>query len=70
MITDTYTYCVEATTTLVSESSLEACQAAAAAAEELPLFTTDPDDFKGLGDLITIVPVTLPEVLHDRWHHA
>ncbi|NGO10183.1 type II toxin-antitoxin system VapC family toxin [Streptomyces sp. HC44] len=40
--------------------------AAIAAAEELPLFTTNPDDFKGLGDLITIVPVTRPEVLHDR----
>ncbi|ELS53233.1 type II toxin-antitoxin system VapC family toxin [Streptomyces viridochromogenes] len=40
--------------------------AAVAAAEELPLFTTNPDDFKGLDDLITIVPVTRPEVLHDR----
>lgn len=40
--------------------------AAIAAAEELPLFTTNPDDFKGLDGLITIVPVTLPEILHDR----
>ncbi|MFF9451564.1 type II toxin-antitoxin system VapC family toxin [Streptomyces flaveolus] len=40
--------------------------AAIAAAEELPLFTTNPDDFKGLDDLITIVPVTRPDVLHDR----
>ncbi|MFJ9035732.1 type II toxin-antitoxin system VapC family toxin [Streptomyces sp. NPDC102406] len=40
--------------------------AATAAAEELPLFTTNPDDFKGLGKLITIVPVTRPEILHDR----
>ncbi|MGB8940321.1 MAG: type II toxin-antitoxin system VapC family toxin [Streptomyces sp.] len=40
--------------------------AATAAAEELPLFTTDPDDFKGLDDLITIVPVTRPEILRDR----
>ncbi|MEV1078523.1 type II toxin-antitoxin system VapC family toxin [Streptomyces sp. NPDC050211] len=40
--------------------------AAIAAAEELPLFTTNPDDFKGLGDLITIVPVTRPDILHDR----
>ena len=39
--------------------------AAIAAAEELPLFTTNPDDFKGLDDLITIVPVTRPDVLHD-----
>ncbi|MFJ8748488.1 type II toxin-antitoxin system VapC family toxin [Streptomyces sp. NPDC102441] len=40
--------------------------AATAAAEELPLFTTNPDDFKGLDDLITIVPVTRPAILHDR----
>ncbi|MEH0423444.1 type II toxin-antitoxin system VapC family toxin [Streptomyces sp. B21-083] len=40
--------------------------AAIAAAEELPLFTTNPDDFKGLDDLITIVTVTRPRILHDR----
>jgi len=40
--------------------------AATAAAEQLPLFTTNPDDFKGLDDLVTIVPVTPPEILHDR----
>ncbi|MFF4749980.1 PIN domain-containing protein [Streptomyces sp. NPDC002514] len=40
--------------------------AAVAAAEGLPLFTTSPDDFKGLDDLITIVPVARPEILHDR----
>ncbi|MFE9773080.1 type II toxin-antitoxin system VapC family toxin [Streptomyces sp. NPDC005931] len=40
--------------------------AAVAAAEGLPLFTTNPDDFKGLDDLITVVPVTRPEILHDR----
>jgi len=40
--------------------------AAIAAAEELPLLTTDPDDFKGLDTLITILPVTRPEILHDR----
>ncbi|MEU0075388.1 type II toxin-antitoxin system VapC family toxin [Streptomyces sp. NPDC006332] len=40
--------------------------AAVAAAEGLPLFTTNPDDFKGLDDLITIVPVTRPENPHDR----
>jgi predicted nucleic acid-binding protein len=40
--------------------------AAVAAAEGLPLFTTNPDDFKGLDDLITIVPVTRPKILHDR----
>jgi predicted nucleic acid-binding protein len=40
--------------------------AAIAAAEELPLFTTNPDDFKGLDELVTVVPVTRPTVLHDR----
>jgi predicted nucleic acid-binding protein len=30
--------------------------AAVAAAEELPLFTTNPDNFKGLDDLITSCP--------------
>ncbi|MGY4770592.1 PIN domain-containing protein [Kribbella sp. CWNU-51] len=34
--------------------------ASIAVAEELPLFTTNPDDFKGLGDLLTVVPVTRP----------
>jgi predicted nucleic acid-binding protein len=40
--------------------------AAIAIAEGLPLFTTNPDDFKGLEDLLTVVPVTRPKVLHDR----
>lgn len=40
--------------------------AAIAIAEGLPLFTTNPDDFKGLEGLLTVVPVTRPEVLHDR----
>lgn len=40
--------------------------ASIAMAEDLPLFTTNPDDFKGLDDLITVVPVTRPKVLHDR----
>jgi predicted nucleic acid-binding protein len=40
--------------------------ASIAIAEELPLFTTNPDDYKGLGDLLTVVPVTRPTVLHDR----
>jgi hypothetical protein len=40
--------------------------AAIAIAEELPLFTTNPDDYTGLDDLLTVVPVTRPTVLHDR----
>lgn len=40
--------------------------AAIAIAEQLPLFTTNPDDYKGLDDLLTVVPVTRPTVLHDR----
>lgn len=39
--------------------------AAIAVAEDLPLFTTTPDDFKGLDDLLTVVPVTRPRVPHD-----
>jgi predicted nucleic acid-binding protein len=36
--------------------------AAIAIAEDLPLFTTNPDDFKGLEDLLTIVPITRPSL--------
>lgn len=36
--------------------------AATAISEELPLFTTNPDDFAGLGDLLTVVHVTRPEL--------
>lgn len=37
--------------------------AAIAIAENLPLFTTDPDDFRGLDGLLTVVPVTRPKTL-------
>ncbi|WP_411116416.1 type II toxin-antitoxin system VapC family toxin [Streptomyces sp. 058-1L] len=40
--------------------------ASIAIAEGLPLFTTNPDDFRGLDGLLTVVPVTRPAVLHDR----
>jgi predicted nucleic acid-binding protein len=37
--------------------------AAVAIAEDIPLFTTSPDDFKGLDGLLTVVPVTRPKTL-------
>jgi predicted nucleic acid-binding protein len=36
--------------------------ASVAIAEGLPLFTANPDDFRGLEELITVVPVTRPTV--------
>lgn len=36
--------------------------AAIAIAEDLPLFTTSPDDFKGLAGLLTVVRVTRPKI--------
>jgi len=40
--------------------------ASTAIAEGLPLFTTNPDDFAGLGRLVRIVSVTRPSVPHER----
>lgn len=36
--------------------------ASVAIAEGLPLFTTNPSDFAGLGHLLTVVPVTRPKL--------
>jgi len=40
--------------------------ASTAIAEGLALFTTSPDDFSGLDQLLTVVPVTRPQVPHGR----
>jgi predicted nucleic acid-binding protein len=40
--------------------------AATAIAHGLPLFTTNPDDFTGLAKLLTLMPVTRPEVPLER----
>ena len=40
--------------------------ASTAIAEGLALFTTNPDDFRGLDHLLTVVPVTRPQVPHER----
>jgi predicted nucleic acid-binding protein len=40
--------------------------AATAIAAELPLYTTNPGDFVGLDHLVTVVPVTRPEVPNER----
>jgi predicted nucleic acid-binding protein len=38
--------------------------ASVAVAEQLPLYTTNPSDFEGLEELLTVVAVTRPEVPH------
>jgi predicted nucleic acid-binding protein len=40
--------------------------ASTAIAEGLPLFTVNPNDFKGLDELLLVVPVTRPLVPHER----
>jgi predicted nucleic acid-binding protein len=40
--------------------------AATAIAEDLPLFTTNPDDYAGLERLLRIIPVTRPHVPHEK----
>lgn len=40
--------------------------AATAVAAGLPLYTTNPGDFAGLGTVLRVVPVTRPSVPHER----
>lgn len=40
--------------------------AATAVAEALPLYTTNPDDFTGLHDHVTVVPVSVPNIRRPR----
>jgi predicted nucleic acid-binding protein len=40
--------------------------ASTAIAAELPLYTTNPGDFVGLDHLVTVIPVTGPEVPNER----
>jgi predicted nucleic acid-binding protein len=40
--------------------------ASTAIAAGLPLYTTNPDDFAGLDDLLVVVPVTCPRVHRER----
>jgi predicted nucleic acid-binding protein len=40
--------------------------AATAIAEDLPLFTTNPDDYVGLERLVRVIPVTRPHLSHEK----
>jgi len=40
--------------------------AATAIVAELPLYTTNPNDFAALGHLVTVIPVTRPEIQNER----
>ena len=40
--------------------------AATAIAEDLPLFTTNPNDYTGLEKLVRVIPVTRPPLPHEK----
>lgn len=40
--------------------------AATAIAEDLPLFTTNPDDYAGLDKLVRVITVTRPDLPHEK----
>jgi predicted nucleic acid-binding protein len=40
--------------------------AATAIVAGLPLYTTNPGDFTGLDQLLTVIPVTRPEISNER----
>jgi predicted nucleic acid-binding protein len=40
--------------------------AATAIAEDLPVFTTNPDDYAGLERLVRVIPVTRPHLPHEK----
>jgi predicted nucleic acid-binding protein len=46
--------------------SVDLMIAATAIASELPLYTTNPDDFAALDHLVAVVPVTRPEIPNER----
>lgn len=43
--------------------------ASTAVAKGLPLYTTNPDDFVGLSELLEIAPVTRPVIPHETRSH-
>src|ERR1700759_112824 len=46
--------------------AVDLMSAATAITAELPLYTTNPGDFAGLDHLVTVIPVTGPEVPNER----
>jgi predicted nucleic acid-binding protein len=46
--------------------ALDLMIAATAIAAELPLYTTNPNDFAALGHLVPVIPVTRPDIQNER----